>query len=93
MLTLSSLILLYCIVVYFGAKNTYEFLIQQKRYKNCLLTAFYAIAILACVCRIIQYIFLVAVYLINGEQNTAVYVAFDIASSTLILAVGIVMVL
>jgi hypothetical protein len=34
-----------------------------------------------------------AVYLINGEQNKTAYVVFDVISSTLILALGIVMVL
>jgi len=34
-----------------------------------------------------------AVYLINGEQNTVTYIIFDIISSGLILSVGVVMVL
>ena len=34
-----------------------------------------------------------AVYLINGVQNTTAYVVCDVISSTLVLALGIVMVL
>lgn len=53
LITLTCLVALYSTVVYFGSKNSYQFLYKQKRYKNYLLTAFYAISILACVCRIV----------------------------------------
>lgn len=50
---LSLLILLYGLTIYFGAKNTLNFLVRQKRYKVPLLTAFYSVSLALCVFRII----------------------------------------
>lgn len=90
---LSVLVAFYCFVFYFGVKNTHEFLVKQKRYVNLLLTAFYLVSIATCLCRIVQYVLLITIYLLEQRQNTAIFIYFDMVSSTLMLSVGCVMVL
>lgn len=83
----------YFFIVYYAGKNCYDFLYKQRKFKNLCLTAFYCMCITTCICRIVQYTFLVIFYFITNEQNTDLFLLCDMISNTFMMSVGVVMVL
>lgn len=51
--TLGILIIFYTLVIYFGGSNSYNYLYKEMKYKIFLMSAFYVVGFLTCLCRII----------------------------------------
>lgn len=90
---LGILVLCYAFIVYYAGKNCYDFLYLQKKYVKLCLTAFYCMCITTCLCRMVQYTSLMALYFLKNEQRTNLFLFFDMVSNTFMMGVGCVMVL
>lgn len=90
---LSVLVLLYSVSIYVACRNCRDFLYFQKRYRHLLLSAFYTLCLFVCVSRIVQYLYLVLIYLLKKQQAIETFIIVDMVSNSAVICIGIVLVL
>ena len=91
---LGLLVVFFCVVIGSSIRNIRDFLIRQEYYKNVLLSAFYIFCLCVCAMRVFGYVYLIVAYYVSSyNAPTNLFLGIDIASNTLMVFIGIVLVL